>query len=259
MSRGRMQHIAEAVDLPAKLRDIGEARAQFRARQLNRYGWPDTVRCAGCGDTGRQPDAGKVPCYCVMGQEIEQHEQRERDWEARMPRRFQRYTLDSHPNRIATERVEQWCQDGMARGQNLILLGSVGVGKTGLAIGALRAAHIAGRTVRYGTVPTILDAMRPRDKNNPDAVGEADLGIRTLQRVHVLLMDDLGTEKETEWAAERIYMVINGRYERELPTIVTTNRTMDEMRDAIGTRAVSRLTEDADLVHVAGHDLRRAS
>lgn len=250
---GRMQRIGEVMDFPRRLEEISEARQRYRAEQIARHDWPDTVICPGCGDAGRDPETG-APCGCERGRRMEEHDRRDRDWGARCPRRFRDFTLDSHPNREAVAKVTGWLDVDVFRGANLVLVGSVGTGKTGLAIGALRELHRWGRTVRYGTVPDILDAMRP----NPTQE-QSDLGMREIQRVQVLLMDDLGTEKASEWQAERIYMAINGRYERELPTIVTTNRTMPELRDLVGERTMSRLTDDAVLVAVRGRDLRRAS
>jgi DNA replication protein DnaC len=254
-----MARIGDLVDFPARLAQIGEARQRYRAMMIARHGWPETVNCPSCGDTGRQPDGGNRPCFCEVGQAIEERERQFESWKARCPRRFREFTLASHPNGDAVAAVHRWLSAGVRRGQNLVLSGPVGTGKTGLAIGALRELHLAGWASRYATVPDMLDAMRPRDRNDPDSLLAADLGMGRLQRVRVLLMDDLGAEKESEWAAERLYLVINGRYERKLPTIVTTNKTLVELRDAVGERAISRLTEDSELVHVGGRDLRRAS
>lgn len=250
---GAMTRLGDVVDIKSRLSEIDALRRTYRREQIARHGWAEDVTCPTCGDTGRQPDAKSIPCYCRRGQEIEQHLEREAAWEATCPRRFRRFTLESHPNRPAVEQVTDWLASGEPQGRAVVLYGSVGTGKTGLAIAALRELHLAGKRVRYGTVPDLLDGLRPkRDEQKYDEVSMHDL-----QRIRVLLMDDIGVEKATEWQAETIYKIINGRYERELPTIVTTNVKLPDLRNRIGERAMSRLTDDAVFVHVNGQDLRR--
>ena len=134
-------------------------------------------------------------------------------------------------------------------------------GKTGLGVALVREASLRGMTHRFGTAADILDAMRPRrdDAGKPDDMA-AEYALRSLQTVDLLLLDDLGAEKQTDWAAERLYLVINGRYERELPTIVTSNLTIDQMtamHPEMGARIVSRLLESYELIPLLGDDLRR--
>ena len=253
-TNGTMRRIGDVVDLPAKLSEIDQARRRFRELQAQRHGWDIGVRCVSCGDTGWMPET-EQPCMCETGREVERREKAELAWhDSLCPRRFRDYTLATHPNAAAVASVWRWIAEGQPHGQNLLLSGPVGTGKTGLAIAALRALHLDGQRVMYRTVPDALDAMRP-NKTQVDP----ELKARELTRVGVLMLDDLGAEKASEWVTEQLYLIINGRYERELPTIVTTNRTLPELRAMIGERNVSRLTEDAAMVPVGGRDLRRAS
>ncbi len=67
----------------------------------------------------------------------------------------------------------------------------------------------------------------------------------------LVVLDDLGTEKMTEWASEQLYRVLDGRYDRGLPTIITSN----VQSDSLDPRILSRYAEG--LVVCNGKDVRR--
>ena len=253
-----MKHLTDAVDMSAKLAEIGSRRAAWREARVKRFGFAPDVTCPNCGDTGTVPDGPPDhPCYCAAGEERRTAAEREAAWAARCPKRFRSYTLDGHPSPSAIEAARAWLERGRPLGANLLLLGSVGTGKTGLAIGVMRELFSDGIGCRFGTVPDLLDGLRPRTgpDGRPDPTS-GSAGLRALTTVDVLLMDDLGAEKASEWQAETLYKLVNTRYEEERPTIVTTNRTLDDLDAAVGPRTMSRLVSGAALVHVGGPDRR---
>lgn len=255
--------------LSDRMRDVVErsrrTRAEHRAALLARHGWPETVECASCGDTGTVPaePAGfpAGPCSCPAGQAERERERaaaelaaRETYWDDRVPFRFRRYRLAGATDAAAVAAVRAWC-DGLpaGAGRNLYLGGPVGTGKTGLAVGALRVVHESGaRRYLFCGVPALLDAMRARGR---EAAGAED-PMTAAVAASVLVLDDLGAERPTDWVAERLYVLVNARYEKQLPTVVTTNLAPDELREAVGARVVSRLVEDCELVLVGGKDRR---
>lgn len=248
------RRLGDVIDFDERLAAADAARRRYRAQMTAEFGWAPDVTCATCGDTGRVPVATAPPCFCDAGRALAENEARADLWASRCPRRFRDFSLDTHPNPSAVADVRAWLTGGVAAGENLLMMGTVGTGKTGLAMGAMRALFLRGRTVLYKTVPDLLDSMRPkRDGDTHDLVS-----MRNLQRVHCLLLDDLGAEKPTEWAQEQLYMIVNERYLQERPTIVTTNLTMPQLEARIGERIISRLTESAALVEVLGPDLRRS-
>lgn len=132
--------------------------------------------------------------------------------------------------------------------RNLILAGSTGVGKT-------RAAYAVGYALLdlacspYAiTAPDLLDSFRPNRKaQEQDWVLDSD----------VLIIDDLGTDKTTDWADETWWRVVNYRAAQKKPMIITTNLTSDEMRAKYGNRIVSRLLAHAPLIlRLTGPDRR---
>lgn len=254
-----MKHLTDAVDLTAKLAEIGARRDAWREARIRRFGFAPDVTCPNCGDTGTVPDAltPDHPCYCAAGEEKRLAAERADAWARKCPKRFRDYTLERHPSPEAVQAARAWLERGRPLGANLLLMGPVGTGKTGLAIGIMRELFREGIGCRFGTVPDLLDGLRPRTgpDGKPDPMS-GTAGLRALTSVDVLLMDDLGAEKASEWQAETLYKIVNSRYEEERPTIVTTNRTLDDLDAVVGPRTMSRLASGAALVHIGGPDRR---
>jgi DNA replication protein DnaC len=99
--------------------------------------------------------------------------------------------------------------------------GPVGTGKTSLAILVAKAAKDAGRSYAVYPVPRLLaEIKRTFDRDASDTY----LGIfRRLCTVDVLVLDDLGAEKQTEWVLEQLYSIINERWQDRRSIVVTTN------------------------------------
>lgn len=72
----------------------------------------------------------------------------------------------------------------------------------------------------------------------------------------LLILDDLGAEKITEWAEETLYAIVNKRYEEMLPTIFTSNLNLEELAGRLGDRIVSRIAGSCDVVELQGKDKR---
>lgn len=124
-------------------------------------------------------------------------------------------------------------------GWGLILTGGVGTGKTHLAVGFGLLALGLGYTVYATTLADLLHAMRMGwEAGNPRR--QARLVERACD-VHLLILDDLGMEKPTAWARERLSQVINRRYEANRTTIVTTNLNLDQLESMWDQRVASRL------------------
>jgi DNA replication protein DnaC len=81
--------------------------------------------------------------------------------------------------------------------------------------------------------------------------------MRHYRTADLLLIDDLGVAKNSEWVEEAVYRIIGGRYEQMRPTIYTTNLDVPKLRDALGDRIASRLAETCTRVLLDGDDRRR--
>lgn len=140
-------------------------------------------------------------------------------------------------------------------GPSLLLLGATGTGKTHEAYGALIALSASGVGCQWTfvTAADLYARLRPRPR-----VDTEDEFLR-YANAPLLVLDDLGAAKASEWTEEINYRLINYRYENLLPTLVTSNVRPKELRDTLGERVASRLVEMADRVVLDGADRRRAA
>lgn len=144
--------------------------------------------------------------------------------------------------------AEDWTEATMS--PNVVLLGNVGVGKTHAACALAIAAHQAGSTVQFAPVVELLDQLRP---------GGDEHALARAMTVDVLVLDDLGGERPTDWTGERMYALINRRWLEQRPTIATSNLGPAALEKAIGARAWSRLYHDALRLSVSGDDRRKTA
>lgn len=175
---------------------------------------------------------------------------------------FPRRYLDAT---LAQGEVTRWVNAYLANPEtapSLLLLGPTGTGKTWQAYGALRWAVTHPRPVRgvgfrcdawkAATHADLLASMRPNSRNDSEQV------LADLRKVPLLLVDDLGVAKNSEWVEDVTYRLVNGRYEQMMPSIFTSNLAVDQLRDALGDRIASRLAETCIRVVLTGEDRRRA-
>jgi DNA replication protein DnaC len=131
-----------------------------------------------------------------------------------------------------------------------VIRGPVGVGKTHEAVAAFRFL-VAERGMLPAVavaVPALLDGLRPG--RTPVETLDA------CESARLLLLDDLAAERPSDWTAEVLYRLIDARYARRLPTIITTNATGDLIRANLGERVASRLNGLGMVVTLDGPDRR---
>lgn len=162
--------------------------------------------------------------------------------------------------------------------QNLVLVGPTGLGKTHLAVGIVK--HIVARqsedyeqrkaemSDRWPSVPVdpmwanvadLIVALKMEMSAPPDDK-TAEAMARQLRRHRALIvLDDLGREKQSDWTSEVIYNLVNSRYEERLPTVVTSNLTPADLSGSLYWPVLSRLAEDGVMVNLSGPDWRLTS
>jgi len=240
--------------------------------------------CDGVGLVRVVDQAGRwvsQPCQC---QQIEREERRLAA--AHIPDRSHDCTLDTYEiyhsadpslsQALLTARrfVEEY-PAGTA-GKGLLFTGSIGVGKTHLAVGVLQ------RLVRERGVRGLFCDFRELLKNiqnsyNPQVnTTELEL-LKPVFTAEVLVVDDLGAQKPSGWIEDTVALILNTRYNDRQTTIITTNypdasagsgftpdpdgrkpaKSEDTLGDRIGDRMLSRLAEMCIRVKMTGKDCRQ--
>lgn len=158
---------------------------------------------------------------------------------------------------IATAHADQarrhHLQPFITTGPSLLLVGPTGVGKTHQAYGALRLIACHGVRSMWKAIPAADLYAQLRPRHGVDSETE----FRKYADARLLLVDDIGAAKSSEWIEEVNYRLVNHRYERELPTAFTSNLPAIHLGGVLGDRVHSRLIEMCQLVPIKGDDRRR--
>lgn len=108
----------------------------------------------------------------------------------------------------------------------LVLVGDVGRGKTHLAAAIKNYRDAHGETTLFMTVPDLLDYLRATYAPSSDVT--YDRGFDAIRNAPVLVLDDYGAHSSTAWAEEKLFQLLNYRFNARLPTVITTNIRFDE-------------------------------
>jgi DNA replication protein DnaC len=116
----------------------------------------------------------------------------------------------------------------------LVIAGQTGRGKTRLAAAIGNYCRGSGRQVMFVVVPDLLDRLRSAyNPGNPRAFDDLFDQVRN---VPLLILDDMGAQSGTPWADEKLFQLINHRYNACLPTVITTNLTIRDLDPRLGSR-----------------------
>jgi DNA replication protein DnaC len=222
-------------------------------------------------------------CECQLEQRVARLLHR-----AAIPARYEHCSLDSYEASFpgadrtlaAAHLMARRFVDGYpvtTEGQGLLLTGSIGVGKTHLAVAILRAL-IVEKSV-HGLFCDYRELLKEIQNSYNPQVSTTELEIlRPVFDAEVLVLDELGATKPTDWVWDTVALLLNSRYNDKRTTIITTNlddlaaggvapggpanknekgRSEQTLGDRIGERMRSRLSEMCFTVEMRGEDFRR--
>ena len=225
------------------------------------------MSCPLCDDTRWRPvdtDGVRRVVRCECWQD--EHTRRLFD-EARIPARYRRCDFENfqvYPNEKLTNAVSavrRFAEAFPNSPKGLCLIGPHGIGKTHLAVAALRTALGRGCEGIFYEVSDLLRLIRST-YNPVTKTAEMDI-LQPLVSVQLLVLDDVGKEKTSEWVEETMTFIVNSRYNNRLTTIFTSNyednpdiEALDSLRVRVGSRMYSRMHEMCDFVDYGGADYR---
>jgi len=244
-----------------------------------------TTPCPICDDSGlrviERPDGTRAAQECTCRGERRAMKQVS---SARIPERYQHCTLDSYEPSYKGQNKGLQAALMQARsfvrgypldtgGNGLLLTGSIGVGKTHLAVGMLQALiQERGAKGLFWDYRDLLKAVQ-HSYNPAVATTEHDV-LRPVFEAEVLVLDELGANRPTEWVWDTVAHILNTRYNDRRTTIITTNYANlppggemsvgvraavreETLGDRIGERMRSRLQEMCVTVEMNGEDFRQ--
>lgn len=118
----------------------------------------------------------------------------------------------------------------------LVLMGVNGCGKTHLAAAIANYLRQKGKPVLFIMVPDLLDHLR--STFSPDSRISYDEVFEKIKKAPILILDDFGEQSATPWAQEKLYQLINYRYNARLATVITTCLSLDEIENRVSSRMV---------------------
>ena len=225
---------------------------------------PDSEKCPRCSGSGWEPVGGGVRrCPCMETARVERMIA-----EARIPKRYEHCDLDSYlPNDESQKKAKIFVQRFLDKypqiDVGLLFLGTCGVGKTHLAVALLK--QVMTQTGDGGLFYDFRDLLREIQAswNSVSQTSELDV-LKPVLDAKVLVLDELGANKPTDWVRDTIAHIINCRYNDKKLTIFTSNYLdtpakpgEESLADRIGVRLRSRLFEMCNEVEIRGADFRQ--
>ena len=219
-------------------------------------GKPDCPICKGAGivhpllSSGKPDYSRVVACQCTRKELGEEHQTR-----------LQRYSNLGSLTRFSFDNLESQGRSGSPRSQEqfartyqaarafaaepegwLVINGPSGCGKTHLAAAIANERINRGQPALYITTADLLDHLR--SAFNPDGEASYDDLFDQVRNAPLLILDDLGVQSSTPWAQEKLDQLLTHRFNSELPTVIVTIMSVEQLDDRLRTRLTdSRLCQ----------------
>lgn len=172
--------------------------------------------------------------------------------ESGMPERFASQSLSTYfvdKQNANQVRIYEFCCDYAANfseikktGRSFLMLGKVGTGKTHLSVGIALQIMRNGHSAVFTSASKMLRAIKDTYRKDSD-YSESDV-IKKYTSCGLLIVDEVGVQRGSEYEKDMLFDVINERYESIKPTIILSNLAIDEVKQFLGERVFDRLREN---------------
>ena len=137
--------------------------------------------------------------------------------------------------------------------ENLLLFGTTGIGKTFLSHCIAREIMQSVHSVLYLTASELFDSLLDKTLNKTD---DSQLLYEQIQTCDLLIIDDLGTERNTDFVVSQLFVCLNDRILNNRSTIISTNLTLEKIKSNYTERTFSRISNHYKILRLAGDDIR---
>ncbi len=231
------------------------------------------LHCGICGAAkefkGIWPGIGEIrprcACKCELRESQKQSEQREKVQKELIAQTRRGWAFpseelekavfgrDDGKDKAASAETRKYAQNidkNIRDGKNVVFFGDVGTGKSFFAACLVNSAIDKGYRCLFTSFPKVI--------NEIIAASDKQGYINEIANYDLVVFDDFGTERNTDFANEQIYQIVNARYLARKPVIITTNMDKNELntKDMNKKRILSRIFERSTVIAMSGEDRR---
>ncbi|AQU79752.1 hypothetical protein AJGP001_10955 [Planococcus faecalis] len=209
-------------------------------------------------------------CKCeaeIQKAELETYKNAQREREVRelfsiseLGKRFEESdfaNFDSRPGAENAEKIARYYADNFEEFglESILLWGVPGNGKSHLAAAVHNQLRKKGKVVVFVSMPDLLKKIKNTfDKGNTDSEEQI---LKALNVCDLLIIDDIGAEKTSEWVQEILFLIIDNRYRRNKPIMATSNLEPKFLAEQIGKRSYDRIVEISQSIENKATSYRR--
>ena len=246
-------------ELKSKLKELSEKKSSL----LKEYGFSadyllPSYECPYCKDTGYVDNR---KCNCFRRAEIELIYEQSNIKNLLIPDNFSNLSYDYYDGEDlkrftnAVKECQNFIKTFNSDYHNLFFYGTVGTGKSFLSSCIAKELIDQGKLVIYFSATQLFDNLSKStfDKESKEAAS----GIyEDIYDCDLLIIDDLGTELTNAFVSSQLFSCLNNRHLRRKSTIITTNLSLEELRDRYSDRIFSRITSNYGIYKLTGRDIR---
>lgn len=247
------------VELKKQLKHLSEMKAELlKAHGFSADYLSPVYECPYCKDTGY---IDNQKCSCFRRAEIELIYEQSHIKNLLKTDNFNNLSYDFYEGedlerfQKAVIECQKFIKNFQSDYHNLFFYGTVGTGKSFLSSCIAKELIEQGQLVIYFSATQLFDAL---SKSNFDKESkEAASGIyEDIYECDLLIIDDLGTELTNAFVSSQLFSCLNNRHLRKKSTIITTNLSLEELRDRYSDRIFSRITSNYGMCKLTGRDIR---